>query len=149
MKVPDTQVDALAVASRLRPVLLQLNRHLRRELRDLGVTSTQVSLLAAIRNNPEIGLTELAAREHLTTPTLNGHINRLEEAGLVARSRGQSADRRRIALAVTERARELLDIVRSRRTAWLAERLQALEPEELAAIDEAVEPLRRLLERTH
>jgi DNA-binding MarR family transcriptional regulator len=145
--LPTTEVDALSVANRLRPVLLQLNRHLRRELRDLGVTSTQVSLLAAIRNHPDIGLTELAAREQLTTPTLNGHINRLEGAGLVERTRGQSADRRRIALAVTERARELLDTVRSRRTAWLAERLQSLQPEELAAVDGAIEPLRRLLER--
>jgi DNA-binding MarR family transcriptional regulator len=144
---PATEADALTVAGRLRPVLLQLNRHLRRELRDLGVTSTQVSLLAAIRSNPDIGLTDLAAREQLTTPTLNGHINRLEQAGLVERSRGQSTDRRRIALAVTEQASELLDTVRTRRTAWLAERLQALEPEELAAIDAAVEPLRRLLER--
>jgi hypothetical protein len=35
--------------------------------------------------------------------------------------------------------------VRSRRTAWLVSRLGKLDPDELAAIEAAVEPLSRLL----
>jgi len=35
--------------------------------------------------------------------------------------------------------------VRSRRTAWLAQRLRGLSPKELEAVEAAVEPLRRLL----
>jgi len=42
----------------------------------------------------------------------------------------------------------VLRSVRSRRTAWLAARLQQLSPEELAAVDAAVEPLLALLEET-
>ena len=40
----------------------------------------------------------------------------------------------------------MLRSVRSRRTAWLAERLERLAPDELAAIEAALEPLSRLLE---
>jgi hypothetical protein len=36
--------DPVAVANRLRPVLLKLNRELRREIHSLGVTGGQVSL---------------------------------------------------------------------------------------------------------
>ncbi len=41
--------DSLTVANRLRPVLLQLARELRREVHPLGVTGGQVSLLVSIR----------------------------------------------------------------------------------------------------
>ena len=53
---------------------------------------------------------------------------------------------RRTELGLTEEAERVLRSVRSRRTAWLAKRLKRLSPEELAAIDAAVEPLLRLLE---
>jgi hypothetical protein len=36
--------------------------------------------------------------------------------------------------------------VKSRRTAWLAARLEHLSPDELAALDSAVEPLMALIE---
>ena len=36
--------------------------------------------------------------------------------------------------------------MKRRRTAWLAERLRGLSPEELEAVDAAVEPLLKLLE---
>jgi DNA-binding MarR family transcriptional regulator len=55
-------------------------------------------------------------------------------------------DRRRHALALTDEGEALFRRIRSRRTAWLAARLQELEPEELAAVDAALEPLARLLE---
>jgi hypothetical protein len=35
--------------------------------------------------------------------------------------------------------------VRERRTAWLAERLDGLAPDELEAVEAAIEPLRRLV----
>jgi len=37
--------DPTVLANRLRPVLLKLNRHLRREVHPLGVTGGQVALL--------------------------------------------------------------------------------------------------------
>ena len=41
--------DPVTVANRLRPVLLQLSRQLRRELAALGITGGQAALMHAIR----------------------------------------------------------------------------------------------------
>ena len=61
--------------------------------------------------------------------------------------RSRSAeDGRRIRLALTPKAARVLRSVRRRRTAWLAERLEGLSPAELRAVDEAIEPLLRLVE---
>jgi DNA-binding MarR family transcriptional regulator len=135
--------DPVSVANRLRPVLLKLNRELRREIHSLGVTGGQVSLLALIRREPGIGVRELAARERMSAPGMSKYVTRLEAAGLVARA--DLPDRRRVGLALTSDGHRVLRSVRSRRTAWLAERLRGLSDEELAAIDAAVAPLTRLI----
>jgi DNA-binding MarR family transcriptional regulator len=49
-------------------------------------------------------------------------------------------------LTLTEEGQRALRRVRSRRTAWLASRLSALSPAELASVEGAAEPLARLLE---
>jgi hypothetical protein len=108
----ETVADPVAVANRLRPVLLHLNRHLRREVHPLGVTGGQVSLLVAIKRSPGIGVRELAAQEAISPAGMSGHV----------------------------------DLVRSRRTAWLAARLRRLDPAALAALDAAIAPLEALLE---
>lgn len=139
--------DALAIANRLRPVLLRLHRALRTEAHELGVTSTQASLLAAITRSPNIGLGELAAQEHLTSPTLVNHIDKLEAAGFVERVRCQSPDRRRVEITITAAGTEILETLRERRTAWLAAHLEQLTPDDLAAIAAAIEPLSKLVRR--
>jgi DNA-binding MarR family transcriptional regulator len=136
--------DVLTVASQLRPVLLRLHRYLRGEAHELGVTSTQASLLAAIECSPDIGLVELAEREHMSAPTLVSHIDKLEAAGLVTRTRNNPADRRRVGLTITEKGSQTVQTLRERRTAWLAARLEMLSPEALAAIAAAIEPLQQL-----
>ena len=136
--------DSVAVANRLRPVLIKLHRQLRRELHSLGVTAGQVSLLAAIRNDPGVGVRELARLEGISAPGMSKYVGRLEAAGLVART--ALPDRRRVGLVVTEEGHRVLRSVRSRRTAWLAARLRELEPAEIAALDAAVGPLGRLVD---
>ena len=139
-------LDSVDVANRLRPVLLQLARQLRRELHSLGVTGGQAALLAAIKSSPGIGTRELAARENMSAPAISGHVKRLERAGLLRRV-PHPADRRRVGLEVTEAGLRLLRSVRSRRTAWLASRLKGLSARELDAIDAAIEPLQELMAR--
>ena len=55
-------------------------------------------------------------------------------------------DRRRVGLHVTTGGHRVLRSVKSKRTAWLAERLRGLDPEQVEAIDAAIEPLAALLE---
>jgi DNA-binding MarR family transcriptional regulator len=140
-----TILDPLTVANRLRPVLLQLNRQLRRELQGLGITGGQAALLHAIHTTPGIGLRELAAQERVSAPVLSGYVDRLERAGLVQRTRS-ARDRRRVGLAVTPEGERVLRAARSRRTAWLAARLKRLTPEQLEAIDAALPALAALVE---
>jgi DNA-binding MarR family transcriptional regulator len=142
--MPKTAIDTLAIADRLRPVLLRVGRELRREAREVGISPEQVSLLVAIKYTPGIGVRELAARERVSPPALSNHVDRLERDGLVSRTPSVS-DRRRVGLALTDEGQRVLRRVRSRRTAWLATRLGGLSPEELDAVEAAVEPLWHLL----
>ena len=125
-------------------MLLSLARELRREVHSLGVTGGQVMLLIGIKNNPGLSQRELAERERISGAAASVHVDRLERAGLVRRPRSET-DRRRIGLEVTPKGLRVLEQVRKRRTAWLAERLELLDPEQRAAIDGAIEPLRALL----
>ena len=136
--------DSVELASRLRPVLLMLNRHLRREAHAEGITGGQAALLAQIRNYPNLGVRELAAREGISAPSMTRYLDRLERAGLIVRTRAPE-DARRIRLALTPKGVRVLRSVRRRRTAWLAERLGSLSPEEQRAVAAAIEPLGRLL----
>ena len=133
------------LANELRPLLLQLNRHLRRELAPLGITAAQAALLHAIRTNPGIGVRELAEREGMSGPGMTANLDRLDAAGLIRRTRSER-DRRRVDLALTEKGLRVLRSARARRTAWLAARLKRLTPAELAAVEAAIPPLARLLE---
>jgi DNA-binding MarR family transcriptional regulator len=138
-------LDTTAVANRLRPVLLKLNRELRREIHSLGVTGVQVSLLVQIKYAPGIGVRELASRERMSVPGMSKFVTRLEDAGLIERA-PVAGDRRRVGLIVTQAGHRVLRSVKSKRTAWLADRLRHLDADELEAIDAAIEPLAHLLE---
>ncbi|MFN2469890.1 MAG: MarR family winged helix-turn-helix transcriptional regulator [Gaiellaceae bacterium] len=139
------ELDPVAVANRLRPVLLRLNRELRRELAALGVTGGQATLLWLIRTSPGPGVRDLAQREGMSAAGMSGHVDRLEAAGLVRRV-PSTDDRRRVGLELTHEGARVLRAVRRHRTVWLARRLQRLSAPELEAVDRAVEPLLRLLE---
>jgi DNA-binding MarR family transcriptional regulator len=134
----------MAIADRLRPTLLHLARELRRE-RIAGISSQQVGLLVSIKYAPNVTVGELAAEERVSTAAMSKRVSRLERDGLVARTQSEH-DRRRVGLTLTEEGQRVLRRVRSRRTAWLASRLGALTPAELAAVSAAVEPLARLIE---
>lgn len=143
--MPKTKtIDPVAVADELRPVLLRVGRELRREARPAGASPEQVTLLVSIKYTPGIGIRELAARERVSPPAMTTRVDRLERDGLVER-RPSEEDRRRVGITLTDEGQRLLRRVRSRRTAWLAQRLGRLSPAELAAVEAAVLPLSQLL----
>src|SRR5438093_7215819 len=137
--------DPTVLANRLRPVLLQLNRQLRREIHSLGVTGGQVSLLVQIKYHPGIGIRELATLERISVPGMSKFISRLEEAGLVQRAPVEG-DQRRVGLTLTAAGQKVLRSVKSKRTHWLTEPLRERDPDEPEAIDTANEPHDHLLE---
>jgi DNA-binding MarR family transcriptional regulator len=145
---PAAPAASLDIANQLRPVLLHLNRHLRREAQSLGVSAGQISILSAIQDRPGIGVADLAVREGTSSPSICTHVDRLESAGFVTRTRESEGDRRRVGLTVTAAGTKLLRTVRSRRTAWLASRLDALQPEERERVAAAIIPLTSLVGRS-
>jgi DNA-binding MarR family transcriptional regulator len=124
--------------------LLRLNRELRRELHSLGVTGEQVSLLIKIQKEPR--------HRRPRARALGAHVDARDvQVRRAARGRrlvrGRSSqDRRRVGLELTAEGARVLASVKRRRTAWLAERPARPRPDELDAVDAAVEPLLKLLE---
>jgi DNA-binding MarR family transcriptional regulator len=144
-EMPVLALEPLVIANRLRPALLKLARELRRESHALGVTGGQVSLLFQISRHRGIGVRDLAGLERMSPAAMSGYVDRLERAGLVRRTPDRN-DRRRHGLSVTPEGERVLRSVKSRRSAWLAARLERLSPEQLEAVDAAVEPLLALIE---
>ena len=142
--ISEVTLSVETVAAELRPVLLRLARELRKETEQLGITARQATLLWLVKRSPGLSLAELAAEEGISAPALSGHVDRLERAGLIERLRSTD-DRRRVGLRLTVDGARLLRRVRARRTTWLADRLRALAPAELDALENAVPALQALL----
>jgi DNA-binding MarR family transcriptional regulator len=140
----NTVTDPVAVAAELRPVLLKLARHLRRELNELDVTAGQASVLAHVKQNPGIGAGGLAEREGVSRPRMSKVVQELVAAGLLVGERG--SDRRRVGLEVTPAGDAILKSIRRRRNAWLSARLRNLDPDELEQLEVAIPLLAQLLE---
>jgi DNA-binding MarR family transcriptional regulator len=111
-----------------------------------ALTGGQLEILALISRKPGAGINELAGGEGISAPAMSNAVDKLEAAGLVVRARGSAGDRRRVDIAVTPEGARVLRSARSSRTAWLAEQLRVLTPEQLAALEAALEPLTALVE---
>lgn len=129
--------------SQLRLAVMRLARRLRQEAGG-DVTLSQLSALATVARRGPVSLKELADVERISPPSMTRISTGLEERGLVVRT-VDAADRRVARLAITESGRRLLEETRSRRDAYLAERLQALPAAELEALTHALPILERLV----
>jgi DNA-binding MarR family transcriptional regulator len=143
--IREATLSSQEVAEELRPVILRLGRHLRRETEQLGVTSHQATLLWLVKSRPGLSLRELAHAEGISAPSLSAHVDRLETLGLIRRVRSTD-DRRRVGLELTPEGRATVRRVRARRTTWLADRLGRLSDEERERIERALPALATLLE---
>jgi DNA-binding MarR family transcriptional regulator len=119
-----------------------------RRLRQAAATDLSPSLTAALatveRHGP-LTPSELAARERIQRPTVTRIAGRLEEAGLVDRA-ADPGDRRSALISITPAGRELLAAARTRKDAFLSERLEALGPEDRATLERAAALLEGMLE---
>ena len=132
------------LATRLRLAVTRTARRLRQE-GTIGFTASQGALLATIERHGPLTPSELAQRERVQRPTVTRMLARLEEDGIVQRA-ADPADGRSFLVSLTPHGRELLAEVRTRKDAYLAQRLSALDDEERAALARAADLLEHLLE---
>ena len=128
----------------LRLLLLRVARRIRNN-RSGNVSDSQLSVLFQLDEHGERTPGELAERDHLTPPSMNRTLNRLEDAGLIARTRSTD-DGRRVNVSLTSAGRSLITETRRLRTAWFSRQLAELTPEERAALEAAMPALRRISE---
>ncbi len=132
------------LASRLRHAIARSARRLRQEAgTDLSPTLT--AALSTIERFGPLTPTELAARERVQRPTVTRVACRLEEQGLVTRA-PDPADGRSALITVTPAGQDVLEAIRTRKDAFLSERLEALGPEDRATLERAAALLEGMLE---
>ncbi len=132
----DLIVDAVLSASR---VLVAVAA---RSLGDVAdeVTLTQYRTLVVLASRGPQSLAELADAVDVTSPTATRMCDRLIKKGLILR-RHDRGDRRLIRLTLAKKGHDLVDAVTKRRRAEIARLLEAIPPEQQAAL---VDSLQRL-----
>jgi DNA-binding MarR family transcriptional regulator len=140
---PAQDVDAAEMAVRLRLLVTRLTRMLRHQ--DEGdLAPTLRSALATIDREGPLTLGDLAQREHVAPPTITKAVDKLQTMGFVTR-RQDDADRRVAWAQITPAGKRHVAKNRSRRTAWLATRLEDLTEDELQRLAAAADVLERLV----
>jgi len=139
-----TQRDLSGLAAHLRLVVTRTARRLRQHAgTDLG--PSQTSALASIERHGPLTPSELARIERVQRPTATRIVARLEEAGLVERI-ADPTDGRSFTVSINADGRALMNRLRTRKNAYLARRLRALDEEDLATLDRAATILEDVLE---
>ena len=133
------------LASRLRLDISRMARRLRQEA-GADLSPSMNAALATIERHGPLTPSELAERERVQRPTVTRVLARLEEAGLVVRA-ADPQDRRCSLVSISDDGRTLLEAMRERKDAFLARRIDALEPADREALDRAAEILERMLSK--
>jgi len=118
-------------------------RRLRQEA-GADLSPSMNAALATIERHGPLTPSELAERERVQRPTVTRVLARLEEAGLVVRA-ADPQDRRCSLVSISDDGRALLGAMRERKDAFLARRIDALEPADREALDRAAAILERML----
>jgi DNA-binding MarR family transcriptional regulator len=134
----------LELAGRLRLLIARTARRLRQEA-GTALSPSQTSVLATVEHRGPLTPSEVAAIERIQRPTATRILTRLEEDGLLERA-ADPADGRSSLITTTPAGSALLRRQRTRKNAFLAQRLEGLTDEELATLARAAAILERTLE---
>jgi DNA-binding MarR family transcriptional regulator len=143
VRTTSTSTSVPDLAGHLRLTIVRTARRLRQEAgTDLSPSLT--AALSTVERHGPMTPSELASRERIQRPTATRVVARLADEGLVERTRDPQ-DGRSALVSATPAARALLAELRTRKTAFLAERLEALDPDDLAVLDRAADILEGML----
>src|ERR1700730_12921466 len=147
----ETQHEVTELAEGLHRVLSKLVTVLRRgdtsRVFAADLTLAQLSILVTLIDRGPIRMTELAAHERGRTPTTTFAIRRLEQLGLVKRSKDQS-DLRAVLVDITDKGLAVHRESLANRRAALAAMLAGLSEDDRETLAKALAPLERLAEQS-
>jgi DNA-binding MarR family transcriptional regulator len=133
------------LAGQLRLTIVRTARRLRKEAGTELSPSLQAALSTVERHGP-MTPSEVASREQIQRPTVTRVLARLEEQGLIERM-PDARDGRSSLVTASKAGRELLAELRTRKTAFLAHRIEDLGPEDRATLARAAEILEGMISR--
>jgi len=137
---PDAYVD---VANRLNSAAIHLLRRISRDDGADGVTGARLSALSVLVFGGAQSLSQLARREGVAAPTMSRIVDGLVRDGFVERTTVEE-DRRQSRIVVTGDGRRMLERGRARRIRNLAAELETLDPDQLHALERALDLLEAL-----
>src|SRR3954462_14752919 len=137
-----TSASIADIAGHLRLVVARTARRLRQEA-GADLSPSMISALASIDRHGPVTPSELAAHERVQRPTPTRVLGRREELALIDRAPAP-ADRRSSLISTSAEGRTLLRRQRSRKDQYLARRLEALDPAEVATLERAAAILERM-----
>lgn len=133
----------ITLGADLLSVVARLNRMASQRVQ-LPLSVAQARLLALIEDLGEARISELAAADHCSQPTMTTQVRRLEEAGLTTRC-ADPRDARAVLIRITEHGVRTLARVRQDRGAAIEPQLARLAPADRQAVADAVQALQRFL----
>ncbi len=135
------------VAAALARELGPMHRALLRAARDFdvagGLPDAQIAVLRTLRADGELTTSELASSLGLATSTISNLSKRMVQEGLIVRT-PVAEDGRSTALAISERALELLGVHDAQSAELVDAALAALTDGERRALKDAIPAMRRL-----
>jgi DNA-binding MarR family transcriptional regulator len=135
-------IDPESVA-RLRATIGRLARQMRVSATHAGLTPTQMSVLNTVVRYGPMRLAELQTVEAVNPTMLSRIVGKLEDDRLISRVT-DPGDRRVVTVDVTTTGREIAEQVRQERNLTLTALLEALPPEQAAAVIAALPALEAL-----
>jgi DNA-binding MarR family transcriptional regulator len=124
---------------------MHIARRLRAAAAEEGLSPAQSGVLATLVRQGPMRAGDLAAAESVNPTMLSRILAHLEEGGLIERTPDPDDARSTVARATTA-GKRLIGRLRARRAAVLRERLAALPPEHVAALQAALPALAALAE---
>jgi DNA-binding MarR family transcriptional regulator len=133
-----------ALGADLLGVVARLNRLATQRAR-LPLPYAQARLLSTIEDQGSARISDLAALDHCSQPTMTTQVRRLEDAGLVSRTT-DPGDARAVLIRITPEGVRTLTRVRTDRASAVDPYLERLEDGDRETLTAAVRVIRRLLE---
>ncbi len=124
-------------------VVARLNRLANQRVR-MPIPFAQARLLSTIEDRGEARISDLAALDHCSQPTMTTQVRRLEDAGMVTRTTDPQ-DARAVLIKITAEGKKALQQARADRGAAVDPYLERLSEADRACLTEAVDVMGRLI----